>query len=153
MSIKEMNIKNVFLTILIVCMFTMNVHAAEQTAEATVIYTCEDSFFIEIPQTIYVGEENYINAVEVNIAQGKKICVDLMMNPNEYVTLTNGSEEIDVYFRDSDGNDLTVSNMTIAEFPSGSQNSQKTFTTYVGDTTGKTAGEYTGTAMFYIYCQ
>lgn len=147
-----MRVKKILLTILIACMLAMQVHAAEQTSEATVVYTCADSFFIEIPQTIYAGEENTISAVEVNVADGKTVHVDLMMNPNEYVTVNNGSDSINVYFTDSDGKDLTVSHMTLAEFPSGSQNTQKKFGTYVSDTTGKKAGEYTGTAMFYIYC-
>ncbi len=130
------------------------VYASEQTAQATITYTCDDSFYIEIPSTINVGEECYINAVEVNISPTKNVYVDLG-HPEGYVRLYNEGNEneyIDTYFQDGSGNTLTVTNLNLAMFSSGSSGSSQSFTTYVEDTTGKTAGQYTGVAMFWIHC-
>lgn len=101
-----------------------------------------------------VGEECSINAVEINISPNKAVYVDLALSPDEYVTIhsENSDDTLDVYFVNSDGEPLSVTNMTLARFDSGSENSSQTFSTYVSETTGKTAGVYTGTAMFNIYC-
>ena len=66
--------KKVFCLVLSLLMFmAAPVYAEEQTAQATVTYTCEDNFYIEIPETIAVGEVCYINAVEVNISPTKSV--------------------------------------------------------------------------------
>ena len=147
--------KKILSLFIVICMLlSCPVHASEQTAQATIIYTCEDSFFIEIPEAITVGEECYINAIEVNISPSKCVYVDLG-HPDGYVRLYNESNEneyIDAYFKDSNDNVLTVTNLNLATFASGSDGSSQSFTTYVDDTTGKTAGQYTGVAMFWIHC-
>ena len=82
------------------------------------------------------------------------IIKDLMNNPDEYVRLHNeydNSEYIDAYFRNSEGNVLSVVDMNLATFQYG-ENTNKTFTTFVRDTSGKKAGAYSGTAVFYIHC-
>lgn len=140
----------------VIILLSNQVYASEQTAQATVTYTCEDSFFIEIPVTIAVGEECYINAVEVNISPSKAIYVDLMINPDEYVRLYNESDNskyIDAYFKDGEGNVLSVTDMNLATFYSGSGGTSQSFTTFVQDTTGKAAGAYSGIAMFWIHCE
>ena len=81
--------------------------------------------------------------------------VDLMNNPDEYVRLYNEQDEseyIDAYFMDDEGNTLTVTDMNLATFQSGSTGTSQSFTTFVNDTSGKAAGQYTGVAMFYIHC-
>lgn len=146
--------KTIAIFLLMAVMCAMPVCASEQTANATVTYTCEDSFFVQIPEVINVGEECSINAVEINISPNKAVYVDLALSPDEYVTIhsENSDDTLDVYFVNSDGEPLSVTNMTLARFDSGSENSSQTFSTYVSETTGKTAGVYTGTAMFNIYC-
>ena len=146
--------KIISLILFMTLVFTCPVFGAEQTAQATLTYTCDDSFFIEIPETIAVGEECSISVVEANISPTKAIYVDLMNNPDEYVQLYNeydNSEYIDAYFRNSEGNVLSVVDMNLATFQYG-ENTNKTFTTFVRDTSGKKAGAYSGTAVFYIHC-
>lgn len=143
--------------VLLMCtilMMSMTVNAEEQTAEATVTYTCEDRFFVQIPDTIIVGEEVTITAAEVNISPNKTIYVDLMGNGDDHIQIHNEADEsetIDVYFRDGNGNDLKTNNMTLASFTGEGETS--TFSTYVNDTEGKKAGAYIGTAMFSIHCE
>lgn len=130
-------------------------YASELTAQATVTFTCDDYFYVEIPDTIVVGEVCTINAPEVNIAPNKCVYVDLMNNPDEYVRLYNEADEtqtIDAYFMDGEGNVLTITDMNLATFQYGSSGASQTFSTFVNDVTGKAAGQYTGIANFYIHC-
>lgn len=150
--------KKVFCLVLSLLMLMATpVYAEEQTAQATVTYTCEDNFYIEIPETIAVGEVCYINAVEVNISPTKSVYVDLMINPNSYVTIYNEADEnqsLDVYFQREDGTTLSVTDLNLASFQSGSSGTSQSFTTYINDDmTGKMAGQYSGIAMFSIHCE
>ena len=43
--------------------------------------------------------------------------------------------------------------MNLVSFGYGDNGISKSFSTYVSDTTGKQAGQYTGTAMFSIRCE
>lgn len=147
--------KKILCSLFIILMFTAYpVFASEQMAQATITYTCDDSFFIEIPEAITVGDECTINAIEVNISPSKCVYVDLG-HPDGYVRLYNEANEneyIDAYFKDGNGTTLTVTNLNLATFASGSGGSSQTFTTYIDDSTGKTAGKYSGVAMFVIHC-
>lgn len=150
--------KKVFCLVLsLLMLMAAPVYAEEQTAQATVTYTCEDNFYIEIPETIAVGEVCYINAVEVNISPTKSVYVDLMINPNSYVTIYNEADEnqsLDVYFQREDGTTLSVTDLNLASFQSGSSGTSLSFTTYINDDmTGKMAGQYSGVAMFSIHCE
>lgn len=149
--------KKVFCLVLSLLMLMATpVYAEEQTAQATVTYTCEDNFYVEIPETIAVGEVCYINAVDVNIAPSKSVYVDLMINPNSYVTIYNEvdeSQSLDVYFQREDGTTLSVTDLNLACFQYGSSGTSQSFTTYINsDMAGKMAGQYSGIAMFSIHC-
>lgn len=149
--------KKIFTVIICAMIFVMSItaYASEQTAEATIVYTCDDSFYIQIPDTIVVGEESYITASEVNISPNKTIYVDLVGEGEDHIQIHNdadSNETIDVYFQNSNGEDLRTNNMTLATFDGDSEGSTQSFSTYVQDTTGKKAGSYSGIAMFSIYC-
>ena len=133
---------------------TNPVFAEDMDIQSTLIYTCEDSFCISIPETIVVGEESYVEATEVNVAPDKMIKVDLSM-PNDYVEIYSVNKDdsvLQVYFATSDGDPVTVSNPTIATFDTG-ENGIKYFTTKVDNTTNAIAGDYTGSVMFSVHCE
>lgn len=133
---------------------TNPVFAEDMDIQSTLIYTCEDSFCISIPETIVVGEESYVEATEVNVAPDKMIKVDLSM-PNDYVEIYSVNKDdsvLQVYFSTSDGDPVTVSNHTIATFGTG-ENGIKYFTTKVDNTTNAIAGDYTGSVMFSVHCE
>lgn len=148
-------LKKVSCVILSMIMICANPVYAEDTVSATVTYYCDDYFYIEIPDTIVVGDECVITANEINISPSKTVYVDLMPNPNDFVTIYNEvdpNETLDVYFMNSDGNNIAINDTNLVSFEYGSDGTSKTFSTYVNDTTGKPAGEYSGTAMFSIHC-
>lgn len=133
---------------------TNPVFAEDMDIQSILIYTCEDSFCISIPETIVVGEESYVEAAEVNVAPDKMIKVDLSM-PNDYVEIYSVNKDdsvLQVYFSTSDGDPVTVSNPTIATFGTG-ENGIKYFTTNVDNTTNAIAGDYTGSVMFSVHCE
>lgn len=133
---------------------TNPVFAEDMDIQSTLIYTCEDSFCISIPETIVVGEESYVEATEVNVAPDKMIKVDLSM-PNDYVEIYSVNKDdsvLQVYFSTSDGDPVTVSNPTIATFGTG-ENGIKYFATKVDNTTNAIAGDYTGSVMFSVHCE
>lgn len=118
--------------------------------ESTVIYTADDSYFIEIPETIIVGEPAHITASEVNIADGKTISVGL--GSMDYIQIYNQkdtSKPLDVYFETEDGTRASTS-IPLATFES---DGSREFTAVVNDTTNTLAGEYSGKVMFEVFCE
>lgn len=84
---------------------TNPVFAEDMDIQSTLIYTCEDSFCINIPETIIVGEETNVEAIDVNIAPDKMVKIDLSM-PNDYVEIYSVNKEdsiLQVYFTSSSG--------------------------------------------------
>lgn len=156
---KEMNIDIkriicVFLSMAVV--LATPVYASEEIVSANVSYYCDDYFYIQIPSSIVVGDECPVTAVDINISPTKTVYVDLIGDPNTYITIYNEnnlSESLDVYFLNNDGNNLEPTNMNLVSFGYGDNGISKSFSTYVSDTTGKQAGHYTGTAMFSIRCE
>ena len=71
---------------------TNPVFAEDMDIQSTLIYTCEDSFCINIPETIIVGEETNVEAIDVNIAPDKMVKIDLSM-PNDYVEIYSVNKE------------------------------------------------------------
>lgn len=133
---------------------TNPVFAEDMDIQSTLIYTCEDSFCINIPETIIVGEETNVEAIDVNIAPDKMVKIDLSM-PNDYVEIYSVNKEdsiLQVYFTSSSGDPVTVSNPTIATF-SSSESGTKSFIPYINNTTDAIAGEYTGSVMFSVRCE
>ena len=133
---------------------TNPVFAEDMDIQSTLIYTCEDSFCINIPETIIVGEETNVEAIDVNIAPDKMVKIDLSM-PNDYVEIYSVHKEdsiLQVYFTSSSGDPVTVSNPTIATFSSG-ESGTKSFIPYINNTTDAIAGEYTGSVMFSVRCE
>ena len=133
---------------------TNPVFAEDMDIQSTLIYTCEDSFCINIPETIIVGEETNVEAIDVNIAPDKMVKIDLSM-PNDYVEIYSVNKEdsiLQVYFTSSSGDPVTVSNPTIATF-SSSESGTKSFMPYINNTTDAIAGEYTGSVMFSVRCE
>ena len=133
---------------------TNPVFAEDMDIQSTLIYTCEDSFCINIPETIIVGEETNVEAIDVNIAPDKMVKIDLSM-PNDYVEIYSVNKEdsiLQVYFTSSSGDPVTVSNPTIATF-SSCESGTKSFMPYINNTTDAIAGEYTGSVMFSVRCE
>lgn len=148
-------LKNTFAICVAIILINCYVFANENIMlESTISYTCDDSFCVTIPQTIVVGEEVNIEAMDVNIAPGKTIYVDLA-TANDYVeihSVVNPDSILLVYFNSSDGNQVTGFNPTLATFGYGESGS-KHFTTYINNTTDAIAGDYTGSVMFNIRCE
>jgi hypothetical protein len=143
-----------FLALIVATMlFAVPVYAENYEVSSTLIYTQDDSFCIQIPETIYVGEQSVIEAVEMNIAPNKTVYVDLN-HVDGYVeinSVNDPSSSMNVYFRSDTGTDLNVTNLTLASFASG-DNTLKEFSTYTDGTDNPVAGEYTGSVSFYIHC-
>ena len=133
-----------FIVIALVCV------ANADEYESTVIYTADDSYFIEIPETIIAGEPAYITASEVNIADGKTISVGI--GSVDYIQIYNQkdtSKPLNVYFEREDGTRANAST-PLATFDS---DGSREFTAVVNDTTNALAGEYSGRVMFEVYCE
>lgn len=146
--------KKLFAIIAVMMVIVYPVFADDIIAESTLIYTCDDSFWVNIPETIIVGEEASVEAMDVNIAPGKSIHVDIS-SPNDYVEIHSASDPnstLHVFFNSADGGQITVIHPTVATFGSGESGS-KQFTTYIDNTTDAIAGEYTGNVMFNIHCE
>lgn len=58
-----------FVTTLMILAFTCITYADE--FEATVVYTADDSYIVEIPETIVVGEPSYITVSDMDVADNK----------------------------------------------------------------------------------
>lgn len=134
------------------------VYAAEpQFSSSTVTYTVDDSFYVQIPETITVGDSATIYAIETNISEDKMIYVRID-GLDEYgcIKLTNDADSsytISTYFMDSSGNKYSNSNNLIGTF-SASGNDGLTFNTGTDANPSMTkAGSYTGRVYFSIICE
>ena len=130
------------------------IYAEDMSAEATLKYTSEDTFFIQIPETIIVGETCQIEAVDLNIAPDKTVHVDVGM-ADDYIEITSvndSNNKLRVAFHNEDNEQLNAGNVSLASFVKDGD-TVKDFTTTVEDTTNAIAGDYTGNVTFYIYCE
>lgn len=137
---------------------TATVYAAEpQFGSSTITYTVEDSFYVQIPETINVGDSATIYAVETNISEDKMIYVRIdNLDANGCVTLTNDADSsytISTYFMDLDGTKYSSSNNLIGTFNTYG-NTGLTFNTGTDANPSMTkAGSYTGQVYFSITCE
>lgn len=136
------------------------VYAAEpQFGSSTVTYTVDDYFYVQIPETINVGTEAEIIAMETNIAPEKSIYVRIEWYDGDgFVRLKNDndpSRTIDVYFYDSNGERYTSSNNLIAQFRASDGNVQTaTFNTKANaNPMDDLAGSYSGQVYFSMICE
>lgn len=137
-----------FITTLLILAFTCIAYADE--FEATVVYTADDRYYVEIPEIIVVGEPAHIKVSEADIATGKKI----------WVYLGNGDDEAKIYnekdrsrplsvyfFADDDTRATTTTPLAVIDGVG-----TKEFTTSIGNLEDAMAGEYIGTVMFDVNC-
>lgn len=134
--------------------------AEPQSRSSTVSYTVDDYFYINIPETIYVGTETKVSAIETNIAPGKTIYVRIEgVNTNGFITLQNDfdpSHTIQVYFKDSSGANITSENNLIAQFgknDNGMVQSVSFYTETNASPSTDSAGSYSGQIYFDIICE
>jgi hypothetical protein len=128
---------------------------AESTASATLYYYRDDTFYVIIPDSIQVGEENYITADSLNIGVNKHVNVSLENNES-FVTIYHTSDEsqsVDVYFQNENGDTVGSGNPAIVSFGKDESGISKYFRTYVSGADTAAAGEYTGTVTFRVYCE
>ena len=147
-------IKKIFVATVVSVIIAIPVFAEEMSVESTLVYTCEDSFFVSIPETIVVGEPSYVEATDINIAPGKTVYVDIA-SPNDYVEISSvndSSNQLHVFFQNAEGTAVTVMNPSIATFEYG-ESGDKEFNTYIENATNAIAGDYSGSVMFNIRCE
>lgn len=137
----------------------MIVQAAEpQFGSSTLIYTVDDYFYVQIPETINVGTESEIYAMETNISPEKSIYVRIEgLDSNGAIQLHNdndSSKTINVFFVDKTGNRCNSGNNIIAQFGSSPDGQIATFNTEVDvDPHSASAGSYSGQVYFSIMCE
>ena len=131
----------------------MVVQAAEpQFGSSTLTYTVDDYFYVQIPETINVGTESEIYAMETNISPEKSIYVRIEgLDSNGAIQLHNdndSSKSINVFFVDKTGNNI------IAQFGSSQDGQIATFNTEVdADPHSASAGLYSGQVYFSMICE
>lgn len=131
----------------------MVVQAAEpQFGSSTLTYTVDDYFYVQIPETINVGTESEIYAMETNISPEKSIYVRIEgLDSNGAIQLHNdndSSKAINVFFVDKTGNNI------IAQFGSSQDGQIATFNTEVdADPHSASAGLYSGQVYFSMICE
>lgn len=137
----------------------MFVQAAEpQFGSSTLTYTVDDYFYVQIPETINVGTESEIYAMETNISPEKSIYVRIEgLDSNGAIQLHNdndSSKTINVFFVDKTGNRCNSGNNIIAQFGSSPDGQIATFNTEVDvDPHSASAGSYSGQVYFSIMCE
>ena len=137
----------------------MVVQAAEpQFGSSTLTYTVDDYFYIQIPETINVGTESEIYAMETNISPEKSIYVRIEgLDSNGAIQLHNdndSSKTINVFFVDrSDTLRLSLYNL-IELFVHNPDRLIATFNTEVdADPHSASAGSYSGQVYFSMICE
>lgn len=138
-----------FITTLIILAFTCIAYADE--LEATVVYTADDSYIVEIPETIVVGEPSYITVSDMDVANNKVIFVTLSGGANEMQIYNqrDTSRPLNVYFTDENGIRASATTSVAMFWAEGT----KEFTAVVENEQDAIAGEYTGSVMFDISCR
>lgn len=137
----------------------MIVQAAEpQFGSSTLTYTVDDYFYIQIPETINVGTESEIYAMETNISPEKSIYVRIEgLDSNGAIQLHNdndSSKTINAFFVDKTGNRCNSGNNIIAQFGSSQDGQITTFNTEVdADPHSASAGSYSGQVYFSMICE
>lgn len=137
----------------------MVVQAAEpQFGSSTLTYTVDDYFYVQIPETINVGTESEIYAMETNISPEKSIYVRIEgLDSNGAIQLHNdndSSKSINVFFVDKTGNRCNSGNNIIAQFGSSQDGQIATFNTEVdADPHSASAGLYSGQVYFSMICE
>lgn len=137
------------------------VQAAEpQFGSSTVIYTVDDYFYVQIPETINVGTESEIYAYETNIAPEKSIYVRIEgLDANGAIQLRNdndSSQEINVFFEDEIGNQYSSQNNLIAQFEYNASREPQhvVFNTKTdANPMNVSAGSYSGQVYFSMICE
>lgn len=113
---------------------------------------------VQIPETINVGTESEIYAMETNISPGKSIYVRIEgLDSNGAIQLHNdndSSKAINVFFVDKTGNRCNSGNNIIAQFGSSQDGQIATFNTEVdADPHSVSAGLYSGQVYFSMICE
>jgi len=122
---------------------------------STIEYTVEDSYMVYIPESMSIGELTYINADYINIDPDKSIYVNICLDTNDSVILTNvhdSTSTLDVHFYDSNNNTITSQNTLVGTIDGSSTSVSITpYLDYYDQT--KTAGKYVGNIYFNIFCE
>lgn len=134
------------------------VYASEpQFGCSTVTYTVDDSFYVQIPETISVGDSATIYAIETNISADKLIYVRIDgLDSNGEITLTNdadSSQTITTYFTDENGNKYSSSNNLVGTFSPYGNDGMKIYTGTNANPGSARAGSYSGQVYFNITCE
>lgn len=147
---KDARIKFVAFVAMIATFFAATKVVYADMYETTIVYTADDRYSVEIPETIVVGEPAHIKISEADIATGKKIWVYLGNGDDEAKIYNekDRSRPLSVYFFADDGVRATTTTPLAVIDGEGT----KEFTTSIGNLEDAMAGEYTGTVMFDVNC-
>lgn len=147
---KKIRAKIIAFTAALVMVFAIAGVAYADVYESTIVFTADDRYLVEIPETIVVGEPAHINISEADIATGKKIWVYLGNGDDEAKIYNekDRSRPLSVYFFADDGARATTTTPLAVIDGEGT----KEFTTSIGNLEDAMAGEYTGTVMFDVNC-
>lgn len=147
---KKIRTKIIALATVLVMFLAIARVAYADAYESTIVFTADDRYFIEVPETIVVGEPAHVKTLEADIATGKKIWVYLGNGDDEAKIYNekDRSRPLSVHFFSDDGTRATSTTPLAVLDGEGT----KEFTTTIGNPEDAMAGEYTGTVMFDVNC-
>lgn len=147
---KKIRTRIIALATVLVMFFAIARVAYADVYEVPVVYTADDHYVLEIPETIVVGEVSSFTLSEADIATGKKIWVYLGNGDDEAKIYNekDRSRPLSVYFFADDGARATTTTPLAVIEGKGT----KEFTTSIGNLEDAMAGEYNGTVMFDVNC-
>jgi len=148
---KKIRTRIIALATVLVVFFAIARVAYADVYEVPVVYTADDHYVLEIPETIVVGEVSSFTLSEADLAIGKQIMISLSNGESESAIYNqrDTSKPLRVFYYDEKG--VRASSSTPLAYLS--QVGTKTFTTSIYNPEDAIAGEYTGTVMFDVNCR
>lgn len=147
---KKIRTRIIALATVLVMFFAIARVAYADVYEVPVVFTADNHYVIEIPETIVVGETSSFTVSESDIANGGCVTVKLANDESESAIYNNRdtSRPLRVFYYDEKG--IRATSSTPLAVIRGDET--KTFTTSIGNMEDAMAGEYTGTVMFDVDC-
>jgi len=135
--------------------FAVSAQAQSVDYSAEAVLTIPDTFIINIPAEIEVGQVTTINAIDINIATGREVSVSFSgLNERGGVEVYNNVDNTsaEVRFYDDNGADYKGDHLTIGTFTNDTADNTYNFYSTGRYTSDTRAGVYRGTVNFLVTC-
>ena len=149
---------SVIIAIVMMCAITIPAASAESFNESVpVTYSAPDTFVLNIPAQIVVGERAYIEAESLNIRDTKQVEVTFggFTNSNT-VSLyeeNDPTKTVSVYFINNGGDIMSPTDNVVATFSNSNASASYTLDSQIVlDDQVVKAGEYSGSVYFTADC-